>query len=114
MLLSPHVQDDGLVVLVGRDGDHAGLAVVPVHGHRGVSPVLKPVITHYNPDKMTSSADLMRAADPLLTSSPVVLLAATIGWLVSDTVWLLVTWTEQHSIFTALFKHLRNRLFTLF
>ena len=45
MLLSPHVQDDGLVVLVGRDGDHAGLAVVPVHGHRGVSPVLKPVIT---------------------------------------------------------------------
>ena len=33
MLLAPDVQDDGLVVLVCRDGDHAGLAVVPVHGH---------------------------------------------------------------------------------
>ena len=33
MLLAPDVQDDGLVVLVSRDGDHAGLAVVPVHGH---------------------------------------------------------------------------------
>ena len=33
MLLAPDVQDDGLVVLVRRDGDHAGLAVVPVHGH---------------------------------------------------------------------------------
>ena len=42
MLLSPDVQDDGLVVLVGRDGDHAGLAVVPVHGNRSVSSVLKP------------------------------------------------------------------------
>ena len=41
MLLSPDVQDDGLVVLVGRDGDHAGLAVVPVHGNRGVPSVLK-------------------------------------------------------------------------
>ena len=43
MLLPPDVQDDGLVVLVGRDGDHAGLAVVPVHGNRGVSSVLKPL-----------------------------------------------------------------------
>ena len=42
MLLAPHVQDDGLVVLVGGDGDHAGLRVVPVHGDRGVSTVLKP------------------------------------------------------------------------
>ena len=42
MLLAPHVQDDGLVVLVGGDGDHAGLAVVPVHGNRSVSSVLKP------------------------------------------------------------------------
>ena len=42
MFLSPHVQDDCLVVLVGRDGDHAGLAVIPVHGNRSVSSVLKP------------------------------------------------------------------------
>ena len=41
MLLPSDVQDDGLVVLVGRDGDHAGLAVVPVHGHGGVAPMLK-------------------------------------------------------------------------
>ena len=44
MFLAPHVQDDGLVILVSRDGDHAGLAVVPVHGHGGVSAVLKSVI----------------------------------------------------------------------
>ena len=41
MFLAPHVQYDGLVVLVSRDGDHAGLAVVPVHGYGGVAPMLK-------------------------------------------------------------------------
>ena len=41
MFLAAHVQYDGLVVLVRWDGDHAGLAVVPVHGYRGVAPVLK-------------------------------------------------------------------------
>ena len=41
MFLAADVQDDGLVVLVSWYGDHAGLAVVPVHGHRGVTPVLK-------------------------------------------------------------------------
>ena len=44
MLLPPNIQDDGLVVLVGRDGDHAGLGVVPVHGDRGVPSMLKPTI----------------------------------------------------------------------
>ena len=42
VLLPSDIQDDGLVVLVGRDGDHAGLGVVPVHGHRGMTSVLKP------------------------------------------------------------------------
>ena len=41
MFLAPHVQYDGLIILVSRDGDHAGLAVVPVHGYGGVAPVLK-------------------------------------------------------------------------
>lgn len=41
MFLAAHVQYDGLVVLVSGDRDHAGLAVVPVHGNRGVPPVLK-------------------------------------------------------------------------
>ena len=41
MFLAAHVQDDRLVVLVGGDGDHARLAVVPVHGHGGVAAVLK-------------------------------------------------------------------------
>ena len=42
MFLAAHVQDDRLVVLVRGDGDHARLAVVPVHGHGGVPPVLEP------------------------------------------------------------------------
>ena len=41
VFLAPHVQYDGLVILISRDGDHAGLAVVPVHGHGGVAPMLK-------------------------------------------------------------------------
>ena len=41
MLLPPDVENDGFVVLVGGDGDHAGLAVVSVHGNRGVSSVLE-------------------------------------------------------------------------
>ena len=42
VFLAANVQDDRLVVLVGGDGDHARLAVVPVHGHGGVPPVLEP------------------------------------------------------------------------
>ena len=33
MFLAADVQYDGLVVLVSGDRDHAGLAVVPVHGN---------------------------------------------------------------------------------
>ena len=42
MFLAPHIQDDGLVVLVRRDRHHWGLRVVPVHRHRRVPPVLEP------------------------------------------------------------------------
>lgn len=42
MLLPPYVQNDSLVVLISRNGDHAGLTVVPIHGYRGVSSVFKP------------------------------------------------------------------------
>lgn len=41
MFLSADVQDDGLVVLVRWYGDHAGLAVIPVHGYGGMAAVLK-------------------------------------------------------------------------
>ena len=44
MFLPPHVQYYGLVILVSRYGDHAGLAVVPVHGYGGVAPMLKSII----------------------------------------------------------------------
>ena len=47
VFFAPHVQDDGLVILVSRDGDHAGLAVVPVHGYRGVATVLKSKRNHW-------------------------------------------------------------------
>ena len=41
MLLSPDIKNDGFVVLVRGDGDHTGLAIVSVHGNRGVSAVLE-------------------------------------------------------------------------
>ena len=44
MFLAPHVKYDGLVVLVSRNGDHTGLAVVSVHGYRCVASVLKSII----------------------------------------------------------------------
>ena len=72
MFLSPHVQYDGLVILVSRYGDHAGLAVVPVHGYGGVAPMLKSNIRNQSEQllkKKTFYSYLESAAEPLLTSS---------------------------------------------